>query len=263
VLLGNHGQETPEKPLLKDVVRNIVEGWPPPPQRIAGRDEGASASSYFLDGSQKPGAAFKKAFKKLLRKCGIYTGTGPAIYQPKLTRCERVNETVLPDARDRRIPTLRALTGVAPLIYRTTTWAARVRPARVSTVHLYLDISGSMTRLLPYLTEVCRDPFRRGELKVYGFSTVISEAKGTDLAKAAFRNTGGTDITAVLQHVVGLPKKKRPRRVLIVTDGYVGTPPQKLVSQLGKIRVCAGLTAPHYDRDVRGWAHEIVELPAI
>jgi hypothetical protein len=41
LLLGSHGPEQNEDGLLKEAVRRIVEGWPPPPFRIAGRDEGA------------------------------------------------------------------------------------------------------------------------------------------------------------------------------------------------------------------------------
>ncbi len=67
-------------------------------------------------------------------------------------------------------------------------------------MHLYLDVSGSMTECLPYLSAACREPFRRGELKIFAFSTVVSELKGHDLSKAPMRNTWGTDINAVLEH---------------------------------------------------------------
>ena len=61
-------------------------------------------------------------------------------------------------------------------------------------VHLYLDISGSMTACLPYLSAACRDPFKRGELKIFAFSTVVSQFNGHDLSKAPVKNTRGTDI---------------------------------------------------------------------
>ena len=93
---------------------------------------------------------------------------------------------------------------------------------RVPIVHLYLDVSGSMTECLPYLSAACREPFKRGELKIFAFSTVVSELKGRDLSKAPVQNTWGTDINAVLKHFNEIPTRRRPRVVLIATDGYVG-----------------------------------------
>ncbi len=262
VLLGNHGDETPENRLLRDVVRDLVDGWPPPPRRIAGRDEGKPQKTYFLESQKKPKAALQKAFTSLLRKCGIHQGRGPANYRPQLAVAERIQETVLPDPRDRRVLALRALTGAAPLIYRVSTREKRVRSEPVPIVHLYLDISGSMETYLPALTAVCREPFRRGEIKVFGFSTVVSEAKGTNLTTIPFQNTGGTSIRAVLEHFAGIPLPRRPRVMLIVTDGDVGVPPQDLVCGLKKTRVVAAITAPYQTKYLEGWVREIVRLPS-
>jgi hypothetical protein len=38
-----------------------VEGWPPPPFRIAGRDQGRSAEEFWLRPADKSGSAFRKA----------------------------------------------------------------------------------------------------------------------------------------------------------------------------------------------------------
>jgi hypothetical protein len=46
-----------------------------------------------------------------------------------------------------------------------------------------------MTECLPYLSAACRKPFMRGELKIFAFSTVVSQLKGHDLTKAPMRNT--------------------------------------------------------------------------
>ena len=201
LLLGSHGPEQNEDGLLKEAVRRIVEGWPPPPFRISGRDEGRSAENFWLRPADKPGSAFRKAFESVLRKCGVHAGRGPAVYRRQVTSSQRTVETVLPNARDRRIPALRSFLGHAPLFYRSELSERRPRPLRVPIVHLYLDVSGSMTECLPYLSAACREPFKRGELKIFAFSTVVSELKGHDLSKAPMRNTWGTDINAVLEHV--------------------------------------------------------------
>jgi hypothetical protein len=139
-----------------------------------------------------------------------------------MTGSQLTVETALPNARDRRIPALRSFLGHAPLFYRNESSERRPRPLRVPVVHLYLDVSGSMTACLPYLSAACREFFIRGELKIFAFPTVVSQLKGHDLSKAPMRNTWGTDINAVLKHVTAIPARSRPKVILIATDGYVG-----------------------------------------
>ena len=261
LLLGSHGPEQNADGLLKEAVRRIVEGWPPPPFRISGRDEGRSAETFWLGPIEKPGSAFRKAFESVLRKCGVHAGRGPAVYRRQVTSSQRTVETVLPNARDRRIPALRSFLGHAPLFYRSELSERRPRPLRVPIVHLYLDVSGSMTACLPYLSAACREPFMRGELKIFAFSTVVSELKGHDLSKAPVRNTWGTDINAVLEHVTGLPARCRPKVILIATDGYVGHGRSDLIARLGSTRAVAALTHPGHAADLQAWTHEIVQLP--
>ena len=261
VLLGSHGTDPGENPLLTQVVRRIVEGWPPPPFRISGRDEGREGANYFLDPPVPPGAAFRRAFTEVLRRCGLHAGRGPAVYRPSRVAREQTVETVLPDGHDRRATTVRALFGHSPLIYRSSINQIRPHPLRVPIVHLYLDVSGSMRECLPYLSAACADPFRRGELRLFAFSTVVSTVTGTELSKVPLRNTGGTDINAVLTHVAGLRPSARPRVILLATDGYVGPPRADLLTQLGRIRAVAALTHPGHSEDLQPWVQEIIHLP--
>ena len=118
-----------------------------------------------------------------------------------------------------------------------------------------------MTACLPYLSAACREPFGRGELKIFAFSTVVSELKGHDLSKAPMRNTWGTDINTVLEHATSIPAKRRPKVILIATDGYVGRGRSDLIARLGRTRALAALTHPGHANDLRPWAHEIIQLP--
>ena len=156
VLLGNHGEDPSENSLLTQVVRRIVEGWPPPPFRISGRDEGKDGSDYFLSQTEQPGAAFQRAFAQVLRRCGVNCGRGPAVYRRRLSARERTIETVIPDARDRRVTALRSFYGHNPLVYRSELNDIRPRPLRVPVVHLYLDVSGSMSACLPHFIGLWR-----------------------------------------------------------------------------------------------------------
>ena len=260
-LLGSHGPQQDEDGLLKEAVRRIVEGWPPPPFRIAGRDQGRKTEEFWLRPADKPGSAFRKAFESALRKCGVHTGRGPAVCRQQMTSSLRTVETVLPNARDRRIPALRSLLGQAPLFYRSESSERRLRSVRVPVVHLYLDVSGSMTACLPYLSAACREPFKRGELKIVAFSTVVSELKGHDVSKASVRNTLGTDVNAVLEHITGIPARRRPKVILIATDGYVGRARSDLIARLSRTRVVVALTDSGHAADLQPWAHEIIKLP--
>ena len=178
-----------------------------------------------------------------------------------MTNCVRAVETVLPNARDRRVPALRSVLGHAPLFYRSESSERKPRPVRVPIVHLYLDVSGSMTECLPYLSAACREPFKRGELKIFAFSTVVSQLKGHDLTKASVRNTLGTDINAVLEHITCIPAKRRPKVILIATDGYVGPGRSDLIARLGRTRAVAALTHSGHAGDLRPWTHEMIQLP--
>src|SRR4029077_1411766 len=257
----SHGPEQKEDGLLKEAVRRIVEGWPPPPFRIAGRDQGRSAEDFWLRPGDKPGSAFRKAFESVLRKCGVHAGPGPAVYRRQVTGSQRTVETVLPNARDRRIPAPRSVLGHAPLFSRVRLWKQRPRPMWVPVVHLYLDVSGSMTACLPHLSAACCEPLKRGELKIFAFSTVVSELKGHDLSKAAMRNTWGTDINAVLEHATSIPTRRRPSVILIATDGYVGPASAALIARLGRTRVVVALTDSGPPADVQPFAHEMIQLP--
>ena len=117
---------------------------------------------------------------------------------------------MLPNARDRRIPALRSCLGQAPLFYRSELSERRPRPLRVPIVHLYLDVSGSMTDACPISRRRAAN-LRRGELKIFAFSTVVSELKGHDLTKAPVRNTWGTDINPVLEHALPFLRSAGPR----------------------------------------------------
>jgi hypothetical protein len=174
-----------------------------------------------------------------------------------VTGSQRTVETVLPNARDRRIPALRSFLGHAPLFYRSELSEQRPRPVRVPVVHLYLDVSGSMTSCLPYVSAACREPFKRGELKIFAFSTVVSELKGHDLSKTPW----GTDINALLGHITGIPTRRRPKVILIATDGYVARGRSDLIARLSRTRVVVALTESGHVADLQPWTHEMIQLP--
>jgi hypothetical protein len=131
--------------------------------------------------------------------------------------------------------------------------------------HVYLDVSGSMHAALPTLAAALAPPRRAGAIRLFVFSTVVDEARPGDLARQGFANTFGTDIGCVLAHLAGLPPRRRPRRVVLLTDGCVGRPDAALIARL-RVDIFVG----HYSKygaasgnDLKHVARHVETLPSL
>ena len=263
-LLGSHGEaDDTGHPLVQEILRDIVGGWPPPPVRIRGRDEGTKPQQWLFPEERDAGGIYHAALRSLLLRCGILSrfGRGPLKLErePVIT----VAETFLPQARDRRAPALRRTLGVAPLLYRTVSTVIRPRPKPVPVTHVYLDISGSMTDALPFITHALRRPLHEGGVRLFGFSTIVAEIPFRQLAGKLIDNTSGTDINAVLGHLSEISPAACPRRVLLLTDGYVGRPVKRSLEGLRHVQFDAGLTGTQaFSGDLHGWTR-ITVLPSL
>jgi hypothetical protein len=86
------------------------------------------------------------------------------------------------------------------------------------TVHLYLDVSGSVESVLEPLYAAVRGVAQLIWRHVHLFSTDVVDVPIRDLANRACQTTGGTSIVAVARHI----RQNGVRRAVIVTDGEVG-----------------------------------------
>lgn len=86
------------------------------------------------------------------------------------------------------------------------------------TVHLYLDVSGSVESVLEPLYAAVRGVAQLIWRYVHLFSTDVVDVPVRDLANRACQTTGGTSIVAVARHI----RLNGVRRAVIVTDGEVG-----------------------------------------
>ena len=263
-LLGSHGDvDGTAHPLVQEILRDIVGGWPPPPVRISGRDEGRKPEGWLFPQERDAGEIYRRALHALLARCGILSGTGRAPLKLEREPVITVAETFVPQARDRRAPALRRTLGVAPLLYRTLNTVIRPRPRPVPVTHVYLDISGSMTEALPFITHALSRPLREGAVRLFGFSTIVSEIPFRQLAGRLIDNTRGTDINAVLAHLAGLAPAASPRRVLLLTDGYVGRPAQHHLERLRHLQFDTGLTGTqNFPGDLQDWTR-VTALPSL
>jgi hypothetical protein len=232
VLLGDHGgpdgagafdEQATRDETTRSVLRRVVEDWPSPDQPLGGRAAGCSQKDWSLEPIRSPRTALRNALRRLLRRAGVTSGAARAHH--RRTRVEttiRVG-TVRPQARDRRAHAWTRLYGAPPLLWRGRARHTQQLRRPQATAHVYLDVSGSMDAALPTLAAALREPHRAGAIRLFVFSTVIDEARPGGLAKQRFANTGGTDIRCVLEHLASFGTHQRPRRVVLLTDGEVGT----------------------------------------
>ena len=263
VLPGNHtdeGADNSDDPFFGQAIRDIVSKWPRPDRILSGRDQGSPSYSWKLDSSEDPQKNLRRVFENLLRKAGIHTATAHGPRRLASATITRSIETVVPQPRDRRIPAWRSLHGAWPLIYRGVQTEARRRLEPLPVAHVYLDISGSMSSVLPKLAAALRRPHKQGLLRLFVFSTVVGEIEPRNL-ECKVPNTYGTDINCVLRHLEGLAPGKRPRRVVIVTDGWVGTPHSTHVRNLFGIRFFAAIAGNDSGSEFQKLNARIFRLP--
>src|SRR6185436_14115848 len=99
------------------------------------------------------------------------------------------------------------------------------------------------------------------EREVFLFSTVVSPISLQDLQRGRVDTTGGTDIRCVLDHAL----KYRVRKVLLVTDGYVGPPTdaqRKAIHHAG-LDIRVALTPQGWRKDLAALSARIDELPVL
>ncbi|MBD3869598.1 MAG: hypothetical protein IFK94_15870 [Acidobacteria bacterium] len=265
VLLGDHRPEGEERDrqvmeddLFADIVRDIVSRWPPPKVPIAGRDRGGKARDWFaaLGPVPKP---VQKVFSQVLRKVlgplrggmsrkAMATVPGPAGRNP------------IPSHRDRTAPARRML-GQTALLYNHQAPVRLRVPERPTRAHVYLDVSGSMINLLPYLTGLLLPYVHQRRAEVYQFSTVVEPLPRERLARGKLTTTGGTDINPVLEHLLQRPNI---RKALVVTDGYTGRGRFDLVRKLQESGQTVHVVLPselRWAKDLKSLATSITTLP--
>lgn len=146
-----------------------------------------------------------------------------------------------------------------------TSWTRSWRNGRVRTVRFRGCDRGADERKRDFGVGTGPDAaLRRGRCRVHVFSTVVREASARDLAAHRFDSTCGTDIDCVLRHVLNLPRRQRPRAVVVITDGDTGTPDATLAAQFraAGMRLFVGLVeaGPDATRDLAPLAERFVNL---
>ncbi len=167
-------------------------------------------------------------------------------------------QVVIPDLRDRRGTVLRA-SGNSPLLYDSQVSARRARDEGQARV--YLDVSGSMDAYLAHLYAGLSQLRDLVQPQVALFSTKVATVPLADFLRGRADSTGGTDIACVLKDLLA----RRPRRALVVTDGYVGAVPKDDRRRLERagVEVRVLLTPKGWRPDLAALASRFDVLPEL
>jgi hypothetical protein len=274
LLLGDHtgpGGSGPaddaavRDPVVTAVLGRTVAGWP---NAALGRAAGLGRDELqeLLFGKPMPRrASFLQGLRALLRRAGIVAGRrgGALSWQVQPRALERV--TFEPNAGDRTAAARGELWGADPLLYTDAVARPACRLMPRTSAFVYLDVSGSMFGDLPWLLSALRPLVRNGDIEVRLFSTMVAEVTRQDLLAGRIRTTGGTDIRCVYDHLLALPPAKTPRKAVILTDGYTGSPTieQAQAARRRGVEFYVGVIQGGNARDLKPYVAATVRLPAL
>jgi hypothetical protein len=275
VLLGDHSGAKGEGALdevaskdgvVKEVLRGMTRDWPPEARENLQRGAGVDPLKLLLPKPRSPRTEFLVALKRLLSKVGVLRPGAGAAYAWKRLSSAQEFSSVLPNWRDRHAFSREALNGDAPLDYKDEVHRPRPRWTPQNQSHVYIDVSGSMAECLPWLVAALDSLQRRGVCRLFAFSTVVDPVRKGALAEGRVRTTLGTNIACVFEHLLGLPPGNTPRRAVILTDGYTGTPAEEMAQGVKK-RGCelhVGLVGPIADEETLSPYAKVMErLPKL
>lgn len=253
-LLGDHREENGSScqlenasPLLFDIVRDLVEQWPQPPDPIRGR----SLADVLKTESVSPIKV--RSNRSILRGLLLKVAKGTNSGRVRRVSDDRMDILSPMPSFCRRSLVQRALGG-QPLLYAGST-PLRRRCATGAQVHVYLDVSGSMESVLSALYGAVLDCREMVHPAVHLFSTKISDISLNELKAGKCRSTGGTDIACVAEHMA----RFKIRRAVLVTDGWVGTPEGEHKQTLLKARLGVAYLGPCNQTDLQAVAdHKVI-----
>jgi hypothetical protein len=257
-LIGGHdegglheGDLEDRAPVLLDVIREIVEQWPQPPEPIRGRSLADALQSVIIRPQRVVGN--RARLRALLRWAGGLTERGQARAQGDV---ERTVASPLPGRQRRDV--VAQLLG-SPILLHEGAVNARGRTRAGERVHVYLDVSGSVMGILGVLTAAVRDCSEFVYPVVHGFSTKVADHSLADLAAGRVTSTWGTSIGCVAEHA----RRHGVKRAVVITDGYVGRARGVDAETLGGMRLAVAYTGGSCnDRDLAPFSgrHDTLEV---
>lgn len=274
VLLGDHsgqngeglGDQTAEEDdLVNGILREVTSGWPDQANLGTGRGDGSRVFDWLAPKARSPRAEFLAALMKLLRKAAVLPADPHTPYAWRLKPAAQSSQTVIPDLRDRLAEGRRDLYGQAPLFYNIEVPIQRKRWSPRDTTHVYIDVSGSMNDCLPWLVGALEPLIRKGIIRLFAFSTVVSPMDRGQGFQSRIHNTFGTNINCVLEHLVGYRIACTPAKVLVLTDGFFGNPKLEFLIEIKsrRTKILVGLIGSKIYHNLTDSFDLVYQLPPL
>ena len=173
----------------------------------------------------------EQALRTLLRK-GIKPGGDASTRASWRQRDVRVVHRMHDRRAACRVRAASLLGAPMPLLFDGYVYERQREPQQVA---IYVDVSGSMDRVLPHLRRALMTLRREIDPTLYWFSTVVVAASGDELETGNVPSTGGTAICAVITHATQqLPAGSR---AIVLTDGHLESVPAATSAALGRAQV--------------------------
>ena len=232
-LLGAHGDTPAERDAIRgsrdrDAAELLASALEPLCGQLPGRGEHLGITKV-ADAARTP--ALEHALKALLRRAITPHGAGAS-----RTAWRQRDVRVVHRMHDRRaacrVRAASLLGAPMPLLFDGHIQERLREPQQVA---IYVDVSGSMNRVLPHLRRALLTLRREIEPTLYWFSDEVVAASGNQLETGKVPSTGGTAIRAVITHATHqLPAGSS---AIVLTDGYVEAVPKTTSAALRRAQV--------------------------
>lgn len=206
---------------------------------------------------------FLSALHKFLIKAGLYGHSRRSMKKFEFRDSKMPVDAVIPQWKDRTLLSRECLWNFQPLLYQDTQLEKQRNQIFVGNVHIYLDVSGSMNRNLRWMIRALAPLEKAGFCRIFLFSTKVFDAPAQGIAKGPLKTTGGTDVTCVFLDINNMDPKKRPEKVVIITDGYFWKPKAKIMKAFNetKVRLYAAITHDGSTDTAKEIAYATTQLP--
>lgn len=264
-LLGDHDNPDAEgqvfvDPVLGEALRRVASKMP---GQFGGKKRGTGGSRADWQNEVGPSSEHaRRAFSGVLRRC-LGPRQGGRRRKTKSPIPAVSGTSVLPNGRDRLAPARRMLGSPGTIWSQQGTVKARV-PETPSKAHVYLDVSGSMAEILPYLLGLVLPYVATGQADIFQFSTIVEPLPFARLQHGRLQTTGGTDINCVLEHLLGFTP--HVHRALVLTDGATGSPADEFAVRVRdqNVRIYVVMPAENaWEEDLRDISSFMTILPTL
>jgi hypothetical protein len=247
----NWGTEGPAMSDFVRAVRKIVEKWPPPGEPIRGRSLAGLLDQQTI-APIDPAERVLQVTRRALTSAALRTGMARHVELRQV-----VAQVPVPVMGDRRALVARA-SGATPVLHQSS---LLTRGRTQGAADVYVDVSGSMGNYIAPLYGALSRLRDHVTADVGLFSTKIVRIPLVKLVSGFCQTTGGTDIACVMDDIAS----RRVKKVLVVTDGYVGAPAAEHVKALLRIGtdVRVLLTPNGWRKDLQAIAARMDELPTL